>query len=101
MCWAQAFFIGALLGVMAKVVNANTAANGAGIAVYNYSNAVQLGNVHINNASITDTRSVKKTTAAFYVGTTATNKVMQNVTIVKPILNGMKIGNTGTAKISY
>ena len=85
----------------AKVVNANTAANGAGIAVYNYSNAVQLGNVHINNASITDTRSAKKTTAAFYVGTTATNKVMQNVTIVKPILNGMKIGNTGTAKISY
>ena len=85
----------------AKVVNANTAANGAGIAVYNYSNAVQLGNVHINSASITDTRSAKKTTAAFYVGTTATNKVIQNVTIVKPILNGMKIGNTGTAKISY
>ena len=84
-----------------KVINANTSAKGAAIAVYNYNTAVQLGNVAINNANVSDTRAVKMTTAAFYVGTTISSKPLQNVTIVKPILNGVKIGNTTTAKISY
>ena len=85
----------------AKVVNANTSAKGAAIAVYNYSTAVQLGNVAINNANISDTRKTKMTTAAFYAGTTASGKPMQNVTIVKPILNGIKLGNVTTAKVTY
>ena len=84
-----------------KVINANTSAKGAAIAVYNYNSAVQLGNVTINYPAITDNRTVKMTTAAFYVGTTVSSKPLQNVSIVKPILNGVKIGNTTTAKISY
>ena len=83
----------------AKVVNANTSAKGAAIAVYNYSTAVQLGNVAINYANISDTRTTKMTTAAFYAGTTA--GTMKNVTIVKPILNGIKLGNVTTAKVTY
>ena len=85
----------------AKVVNANTSAKGAAIAVYNYSTAVQLGNVAINYANISDTRTTKMTTAAFYAGTTVSAKPMQNVTIVKPILNGIKLGNVTTAKVTY
>ncbi len=85
----------------AKVVNANTKAKGAAIAIYNYSTAVQLGNVAVNYASITDNRTTKMTTAAFYAGTTVSSKPMQNVTIVKPILNGVKIGNVTTAKVTY
>ena len=85
----------------AKVVNANTSAKGAAIAVYNYSTAVQLGNVAINNANIRDTRTTKMTTAAFYAGTTVSAKPMKNVTIVKPILNGIKLGNVTTAKVTY
>ena len=83
----------------AKVVNANTSAKGAAIAVYNYNSAIQLGNVAINNANISDTRTTKMTTAAFYAGTTA--GTMKNVTIVKPILNGIKLGNVTTAKVTY
>ena len=83
----------------AKVVNANTSAKGAGIAVYNYNSAIQLGNVAINYANISDTRTTKMTTAAFYAGTTA--GTMKNVTIVKPILNGIKLGNVTTAKVTY
>lgn len=85
----------------AKVVNANTSAKGAAISIYNYNTAVQLGNVAINNANISDTRTTKMTTAAFYAGTTVSGKPMQNVTIVKPILNGIKIGNVTTAKVTY
>ena len=85
----------------AKVVNANTSAKGAAISVYNYNTAVQLGNVAINNANISDTRTTKMTTAAFYAGTTVSAKPMQNVTIVKPILNGIKLGNVTTAKVTY
>ena len=83
----------------AKVVNANTSAKGAAIAIYNYNTAIQLGNVAINNANIKDTRTTKMTTAAFYAGTTA--GTMTNVTIVKPILNGIKLGNVTTAKVTY
>ena len=83
----------------AKVVNANTSAKGAAIAVYNYNSAIQLGNVAINYANISDTRTTKMTTAAFYAGTTA--GTMKNVTIVKPILNGIKLGNVTTAKVTY
>ena len=85
----------------AKVVNANTSAKGAAIAVYNYNSAIQLGNVAINYANISDTRTTKMTTAAFYAGTTVSAKPMQNVTIVKPILNGIKLGNVTTAKVTY
>ena len=85
----------------AKVVNANTSAKGAAISVYNYNSAVQLGNVAINNANISDTRTTKMTTAAFYAGTTVSAKPMQKVTIVKPILNGIKLGNVTTAKVTY
>ena len=85
----------------AKVVNANTSAKGAGISIYNYNTAVQLGNVAINNASFTDTRTTKMTTAAFFAGTTVSAKPMQNVTIVKPILNGIKLGSVSTAKVTY
>ena len=85
----------------AKIVNANTSAKGAAISVYNYNTAVQLGNVAINNANISDTRTTKMTTAAFYAGTTVSAKPMQNVTIVKPILNGIKLGNVTTAKVTY
>ena len=85
----------------AKIVNANTSAKGAAIAVYNYNSAIQLGNVAINNANISDTRTTKMTTAAFYAGTTVSAKPMQNVTIVKPILNGIKLGNVTTAKVTY
>ncbi len=84
-----------------KVVNANTGSKGAAIAVYNYNTGVQLGNVAIYNPSITDNRTAKMTTAAFYVGTTVAVKPLQNITIVKPILNGVKIGTTATAKVSY
>ncbi len=83
----------------AKVVNANTSAKGAAIAVYNYNSAIQLGNVAINYANISDTRTTKMTTAAFYAGTTA--GTVKNVTIVKPILNGIKLGNVTTAKVTY
>ena len=83
----------------AKVVNANTSAKGAAIAVYNYNSAIQLGNVAINYANISDTRTTKMTTAAFYAGTTA--GTMKNVTIVKPILNGIKLGSVSTAKVTY
>jgi hypothetical protein len=85
----------------AKVVNANTSAKGAAISVYNYNTAVQLGNVAINNANISDTRTTKMTVAAFYAGTTVSSKPMKNVTIVKPILNGIKLGNVTTAKVTY
>ena len=84
-----------------RVVNANTSAKGAAIAVYNYNTAVQLGNVAIYYPSITDNRTSKMTTAAFYVGTTVSAKPLQNITIVKPILNGINLGSTTTARVSY
>ena len=84
-----------------RVVNANTSAKGAAIAVYNYNTAVQLGNVAIYYPSITDNRTNKMTTAAFYVGTTVSAKPLQNITIVKPILNGINLGSTTTARVSY
>ena len=66
------------------VVNAG---NSQGMAIYNYDSTV-LGNVHINNPTIT--RTSGNMTGAFYV---ASNKAVQNITIVQPILNGVSMGS--------
>jgi hypothetical protein len=66
------------------VVNAG---NSQGMSVYNYDSTV-LGNVHINNPTIT--RTSGNMTGAFYIGS---NKAIQDISIVKPILNGVSMGS--------
>ncbi len=86
-----------------QVINANTTGpkgytTGSAFAMYSYKSAAITGNIHINNAEITDTRTVAKITAGFYVANISGKKVV-NLTIVNPIINGkiLKVLQTSTS----
>lgn len=94
------------------VINANTSGpttsstTGAAFSIYNYKAGVLLGGVHINNAKITDTRSVSRTVGGFYVSDSLKQAIKQ-VSIVAPVINGkllrpvLSTSDTTNVKIQY
>lgn len=95
-----------------QVINANStgsttsSSTGSAFSVYNYTDGVLLGNVHINKAVISDTRSVARTVNGFYFADTKGNSI-KNVSIVAPVINGkvlkvmLKTSDTTNVKIQY
>ena len=77
----------------AQVINANStgsttnSATGSAFSIFNYADGVLMGNVHLNKAVVTDTRSTSRTVNAFYVSDTKGNTI-KNTSIISPVING-------------